>query len=357
MSSKIKQIFLFVLGLVFAFTITKNAFAFQTSSADGQSGNLSLSASQNINDNYFAFGNLVTLDGNVIGDLFTAGNQVDINGQFGNNIFAAANTMLIKGKISRDVFAAGATVTIDKDAVIDGDVSVAANAIVVNGEIKGTLRAAANTLAINGKVGKAVKANVSDLTINSGAIITGDVTYTSSNQAKIDPSATVSGQVEMKQPSSESEVQSNTAKISSFLLSLLSILLVGVVLLLIMPKKAQDLANLIKTRFWASLGVGFLTLIAVPVAIIILLAIFIGIPIALILLALYIFAIYIGKIFVGLAIGKLISKDEWSPIWAMTLGVIIISIICLVPYLGGLVGFVAMLLGLGSISFLLFTKK
>lgn len=358
MLGKFKKILCLALVLVFSFAIVKSTYAFETASVSNGSGDLLLSAGQAVNDNYFAFGNVVTLDGNISGDLFSAGNQLEVNGAVSNNAFIAGNNVVLKGKIDRDVFAVAASITVDKDAVIEGDFSVFANTIIINGQVKGNVRSGANALTINGIVGKNVYTSISNLTINSSASINGDVVYTSDNQAKIDPNAKISGQIEMKQATStKTETQSNAAKAGTFLLSLLSTLLVGVVLLLIMPKKSEEFANIIKTRFWASFGVGFLVLLLVPMAIILLFAIFIGIPLALILTALYIFAIYISTIFVGLTIGKLITHEKWSSIWAMTFGVVILSIVSFIPYLGGIFGFIIILLGLGSIGLSFFSKN
>jgi cytoskeletal protein CcmA (bactofilin family) len=358
MLGKFKVIFGLLFALVFSVVLTKSAFAFETATINNDSGNLLLSSGQAVNDNYFAFGNIVTLDGNVSGDLISAGNQVELNGEFSNNVVAAGSSVVLKGKVNRDLFVVAASVTIDKDAVVEGDFSAFASTIIINGKVNGNVRSGANALTVNGIVGKNIYTSVSNLTINSGALVNGGVTYTSDNQAEIDPNAKISGQVEMKQATkTQTETQSNTAKAGTFILSLLSVLLVGVVLLLIMPKKAEEFADIIKGRFWASFGTGFLVLLLVPMAIILLFAIFIGIPLALILIALYIFAIYVSTVFVGLTLGKLISHEKWSPIWAMTFGVIILSIISCIPYLGGIAGFIIILLGLGSIGLSFFSKK
>jgi len=352
----LKWTLVLLLFAVLTFVSAKPSLAFELGGTDQSSGNLSLSQGVSVNDNYFAFGNLINLNGNINGDLITAGNQLEINGEVDNNVFAAGSTVIVKGKVKRDVFIGAADVTIDKDAIIEGDLSVGANNLVVNGEIKGLVRAGVNTLNVNGKIGNGINASVENFMLGENANVSGDISYTSANGAKINSNSKITGKIEQKSISPKAQKESTSQKAGTMLISLLSALLVGVVLLSIMPKKSAEIYSLIKTKFWPSVGIGFLALIVIPIIVIALLVIFIGIPLALISLALYIFAIYATKIFVGLALGQLISGEKWAPIWAMTLGVFILSVIAMIPVLGGIISFAVVLVGLGAIA-LLFTKK
>ena len=285
------------------------------------------------------------------------GTAGSVGGTVDNNVFVAGNTITIKGYVSRDVFAAGSNVIITKDSVIDGNLYAGGNSLVIDGQVKGNVRAAAATLDINGQVDKSVYTNSSSLSIGSNAKIQGDVVYTSENEAKIDSSSVINGSIERKEPVVIKQETTKSQKAYSSIYSLLSALLLGVVLISLFPKKSQEISETIAKRFWPSLGVGFLTLIVVPMAMLMLLLILIGAPIALILFAVYLFLMYSAKIFAGLCFGNYISKSKWSPLWAMTLGVILISIIQMIPFIGPLATFVVILIGLGSITLLIFSKK
>jgi len=347
---------LFVCSLAI-FLSLETAFAFELSNTDQGSGNTVLSTGTTISDNYFSFGNVVNINGQIQGDLITAGNQLEINGDVGNNIFAAGNTVTIKGKIHRDVFVAGANIIIEKDAVIDGDLSVAASSLVVNGEVKGMLRAGVGTLNINGKIGKEINANVETFNINKDAIVIGDITYTSSKQANINNNAQIAGKVELKDIPTQTEKNPFREKMLSSFISLLSALLIGAILVSLLPKKMKDLTDLIRLKFWASFGAGFLVFFAIPMAALILLLILIGIPLALILMAIYFVMIYLSKIIIGLCIGRLVTRDAWAPIWSMTIGVLIYSVLSIIPVVGTLTVLVSIILGFGSIGLLIAGKK
>jgi hypothetical protein len=57
-------------------------------------------------------------------------------------------------------------------------------------------------------------------------------------------------------------------------------------------------------------GVGFMTLVAVPIAAIIIALTFIGLPLALITLVLYLIACYLAKIIVAAFVGRSVMKNS-----------------------------------------------
>jgi hypothetical protein len=80
----------------------------------------------------------------------------------------------------------------------------------------------------------------------------------------------------------------------------------------------------------------------------------IGLPISLMLCALYLAAIYLAKVWVGAFLGRMLlqtsgsTKGDWF--LGLLVGLLILTIVGFIPYLGGLVRFGVVCLGLGAFA-------
>ncbi len=94
--------------------------------------------------------------------------------------------------------------------------------------------------------------------------------------------------------------------------------------------------------------------VATPIALIIVGLTMIGLPLALIGLVLYLVALYLAKILTADLLGRsLLGWPEETPrraLPALALGLALLLVAGLIPWLGDLVGFVALLLGLGLLA-------
>ena len=132
------------------------------------------------------------------------------------------------------------------------------------------------------------------------------------------------------------------------------IFVLGIIIILLAPKRVKAVTESIRTRPWASLGWGVLILIATPIAAGIACITIIGLPLGLIALTLYTIAIYITQLFVGLLIGQLIIgsfravKSKAALNGALALGLAILSLLRLIPYLDFFIGLATVLFGLGA---------
>jgi hypothetical protein len=80
----------------------------------------------------------------------------------------------------------------------------------------------------------------------------------------------------------------------------------------------------------------------------------VGFPISLMLLVVYLTAVYLAKIWVGAFLGWLLlkpaggTKGDW--VLGLLVGLLIITIVGYIPYLGGLVRLGVVCLGLGAFA-------
>ena len=109
---------------------------------------------------------------------------------------------------------------------------------------------------------------------------------------------------------------------------------------------------------WRSLGLGFAVLAGVPVAIIMIAITLVGLPASLMLLMFYLVAIYLAKLWVGAFLGQMllkptgVTKSDW--LLGLLVGLLILTIVRFIPYLGGLVHWGVVCLGLGAFAWQLY---
>src|SRR6266536_977752 len=93
-------------------------------------------------------------------------------------------------------------------------------------------------------------------------------------------------------------------------------------------------------------------LAGVPVVMVVAAITLIGIPISLMLFAVYLAGIYLAKVWVGAFLGRMllkssgVTKSDW--LLGLLVGLSILSMVGFIPYLGGLVRFGAVCMGLGA---------
>lgn len=340
---KVLLLMLVVLANVFLFSKT-SATDFITPQDDNTSGNVSLS--RNFGGNLFAVGNQVDISSNVEGDVFTFGNIIDFKGIITNNLFTAGNTIDINSTVNKDVFAAGSDIKISEQAIINGNLYLGSGTAEIAGTVKGNVYSSTGTLNISGKVLGDINSRTGQISLMPTAAISGKISYTSNEDIKISSGAIYQAIEKKAIPVSNNKVKD---QIFGKIFSLLMTLLVGALVIHLFGKKVKEIDKMIKDNFWGTLLGGFLSLILVPIICVILFALVIGVHLGLILLGIYSLAIYLTSIVVGLRLGNWIFREKKSPLMAMTLGLIVINMLSFIPVINGIISFLILCLGLGSI--------
>ncbi|MBW3001280.1 hypothetical protein KY341_05365, partial [Candidatus Woesearchaeota archaeon] len=137
----------------------------------------------------------------------------------------------------------------------------------------------------------------------------------------------------------------------------IALLVISIIIVLLFPTTSNTLAQSIRKKFWKSLLFGLIALIVVPIASLIIAITVIGLPVALVILVLYFVALYISKIFAALWLGKLVLRKQKNLILPIIVGIVIYAILVNIPFIGGWVRFIAILLGLGAMTLMIFRKK
>lgn len=306
-----------------------------------------------VNGDLWAFGNTITVNGEVNGSIVAVGQTVNINGNVGHAVRLAGEKVNISGNVSGDLIVFASEANISSQAKIGGDFLFGAGTVRIEGLIGRNAKGGGGEVTISNAVGGNAELSVENLTLTSTANIQGNLTYTGKNEADIQAGAKVGGKTihnmpEVKKPAPFSGIG---GKILGFLMAFVT----GLIIVLIAPGRSASAADSIRNKPWASLGWGAVILFATPIAAILVCFTVIGIPVGLIALVLYAIAVYISQVFVSLFIGRWIigrfreTDSKAIMVGALASGLVIITILKLIPFLGFWIGLAVALFGLGAV--------
>jgi len=307
-----------------------------------------------VNGDIFGIGQEITISGTVNGGVTLVGETLTLNGQVAHGARLAGETINVNSSIGRDIAAAGATLKVGGTAEIAGDLVLGFGTAYINGHVNGNIKGGGGEVTITNGVGGNVDLAVDKLTITSAANIEGDLVYTSENEASIQSGAQLGGSTTHNVPEKPAE-PSPFSVARGKLLGFLMILVIGIIVILLATERVSAMADSIRNKPWPSLGWGALVLFVTPIAALIVICTIIGLPLGLIALALWGIAIYLSQIPVGFLIGRLIIRRNGEiesrglMIGALALGLVILLVLGLIPYIGWLVMLLTIMFGLGSL--------
>jgi cytoskeletal protein CcmA (bactofilin family) len=317
-----------------------------------------IKSSATIKGDFFSASYRLVQSGIVEGSVIAFAKDVDISGQVNGSVSGFGQNINVNGKVNRNFIGFFSALNIKPDADIEGDVTALGGELTLDGKIGKGLRGSVGTLIISGIVNGDVSVKADKIILMPTAKILGDFKYKSKKQAKIESGASVSGQTfwtkeEAKKEKKPKDVLTLKSLITEILF-LLALMITGIVLTLIFKKNAYQAKRAVTASFLKSLGWGFVFMVCIPIAIIILIVTILGIPIAIISLFAYAVLIYIAKLPVATALGEKIIKafgkqGEPSLIPSMLLGLIILTILLNIPYLEWLIYFIVLFTGFGAI--------
>ena len=127
----------------------------------------------------------------------------------------------------------------------------------------------------------------------------------------------------------------------------------GLILLLVFPRLRSagfpDLVSVLKSG-----GIGFLIVVATPIAALIVAITLIGFPVAVVGFMAWLLGMYLAKIIIANFIGRTLLASSGERMSSVALGLIVGLVLLFVainlPYIGGLVHFILILVGFGALA-------
>ncbi len=311
-----------------------------------------------VNGDVYAAGGQILVEGTINGDLLAAGGIVTISGTVSQDVRLVGGQTTLDGRIGRNVTIASGTVDITNAAEIGGSLVAAGGTVRVSAPVGGDAKLAAGTVTISDRIAGNLEAAVGVLRLTSNAVVTGDLTYWSQARASIDKQAQIGGAVtrgefpEHWAPSAGGMLAALVGlKLLLVMTSFVSTLALGLLFLHFYPHAMQTAVSHLTERPLASLGLGFLALIATPLIAMFLGMTIVGLPLAVIVVAWLLIVMYMGRIFVihwaGCRVFAWFGKEA-SERWAFVTGLAIYSVMTLIPFLGELLITFVVLFGLGT---------
>ncbi|MFB3764277.1 MAG: hypothetical protein ACE14P_03405 [Methanotrichaceae archaeon] len=291
-------------------------------------------------------GQVISIDSPINDDIFAAGNIVNINAPV-NSAVVAGGTLNINAPVKGDVFVAGGQVTINSD--IGGKVVTAGGNVNLGGNIGTNLVAAGGSVDI--LPGKAIgrDALISAGNVINAGKISGNLTVYASN-FRNNGSA---GRVEFHRTEAEGVRPRGGFNFFGVLMAI-GYFILGLIMLRYIPGIFADLDREIKTSTAVRTIIGFVAIIVSIIVIFIIAITVVGLPIAVIMGLLFIASLMLTGIFVSFSLGRWIGGRmnlKYSDMGLFVIGFVILNILFLLPYIGGLIGLISLSLGYGAILY------
>jgi hypothetical protein len=326
-----------------------------------------------IEGDLFAAGCSVNVEHPVKGDAAIAGGHISVNSAIGDDLRAAGGQVTVNGKVGGETMLAGGRINVDNNADIQGQLWAAGGNITLGGKYAKGIKAYGKNISVTGEVNGNTRLTAESIEILPSAKINGTLTYTSREELKIDP-AQVTGVVTRtaapkdwqgwdkdKSMGDRNWVRHGTSFRPFLLLGLIA---AAAVFILLFPNATRGAQQEVGAAPWKSLGLGAAMLFTLPPIAILLMITVIGIPLAFALMALYPVLLLVGYLTTALYIGDraatALKKDTTSAIGMRigfaALALLTLALIRLIPVVGSITFFAALLIGMGAWSLHLYHR-
>ena len=326
----------------------------ETVNDDLYAGAGTISISGTVNGNAIAGGGTITVSGNVTGDLILGGGTINVTGRVGGSIIAAGGNLTLNGPVAKDIVVTGGTIDIPSGGTIGRDLVVAGGSTTVSAPIARRVRMSAGSLTLRSKVGGDVTGQVDHLKLD-GAQVAGNLDYTSDNPVGLVNGARVAGTTTRHTPADRGGRAGNA--VVRWLQGLVGIFALGLLLILLLPALSARAVDTERAQPWASLGIGAAICIITPIValIVFIVGIFIGgWWLGLLLIPIWILALALGYVASGFLLGRLIFAQlgwgQYHDALKLLGGLLVLSIVVIIPVLGWLVGLAALVFGTGALA-------
>jgi cytoskeletal protein CcmA (bactofilin family) len=291
------------------------------------------------------------IEGHVTGDVIAFAQMLRVNGKVDGNIRSFTNTTLINGNVAKNLLTFAETVTVDHPGKVGGSVTTFVNTLTIDGAVGRDVLAFVGETAISGNIGGGIQAQGNTLRFNSGAQVNGPVKFKGNKPPEVSSGAKLATPVAFTHLEHHKRYQDAGFYVWRVIWTA-AVILFGLVLFLLLPNFARATVDSAE-RYGASFGLGVLVLFGVPIAAFIACITVVGMMIGISTFILWMTTLFCAQIVVGTIVGQWLmghTRETWQLIGRMVVGVIILRVVEMIPFLGGWVRFAVLLWGMGAIS-------
>ena len=307
-----------------------------------------------VNGDVLAFGGTVEVRGTVKGDLVSFAKRIVVSGTVEGNIYNCSNSLDLDGQVGHSLYGLMQSLRVNDRGRVGEGMVVGAGDVSLEGDVTRSVTLYAGTADVSGSVGRELTMAGDNLTLTNTARVGGNLSARVRHlrNVHIAEGATITGTRDI-----QVRVRENRFKHPIFYFFaavwLAASMLVGWLILILFPGFFQASTHAVGSG-WRSLVLGLAVLAGVPMAMILLAITLVGLPASLMLLMAYLAAIYLAKIWVGAFLGQVLLKptgatrSDWM--LGLLIGLLILTVVRFIPYLGTLVHFGVICLGLGAFA-------
>ena len=332
-------------------------------------GDFVLAAGETLDDSLVAGAERVIIEGTVTGDVIAGGGRVvirgvvhgnliawaqytDVTGDVGGSLFVSGQDVTVQGSVGGGVYAFGQYLRVLEGGRVAGSISSSTQMLTVDGVVERDVLAGAYRVDIGGAVRRNVTAQAGRVSVGPRGRVDGTLTARvgAPEDLQIDPGASLAAEPEVRLWSGDSSPSRYLT--GSFYLWqavwLFAAFVTGWLLARLAPGatavRFEDPAAALRT-----LGVGFLCVVATPVAAVIAGVTLVGLPLALVAFGVWALGIYLAKIPVAFLLGRTIlgARDPGGPAPALLVGLLAVFIAVNLPFVGWIVNLALTLVGVG----------
>jgi cytoskeletal protein CcmA (bactofilin family) len=348
-------------------------------------GRVTVSRNETIDGTLIAAGDTVNIDGTVNGDLVVSGRSVNVRGRvkgdvlclakaldFGGNaegnLYGLTQSFDLRGTVERNIYTlVHEALLIDNSGRVGGDVIAGTTNGRFEGAVGRDVLLFAGDAHVEGGVGRDFQAYVGDITLSPPGGVGGNLVLfvRDKDHVHLDPGVTIAGKTDIQIRKAEPSRYATPKFYFWEAVKLVAALITGLLIAWLFPalfRTSLDRPGALTAlaglhagpegrALLKAAGVGFLVLVATPVAVVILAFTLVGLPIAILTLFTWLAGLYLAKVFVGALVGQGILKSQAggppSLALSLLLGLFIVFVAIDAPYVGGWLNFLVILLGLG----------
>lgn len=306
-----------------------------------------VTVSGTVEGNVLAIARRIEITGNVGGTVIAAGQSVTISGKVAGSVISAASMVTLSGEVARNFIAGGGNVELMKAALVGGNVAAGAGEVVIDNDIQKDVFAGAGMLSLRGSARNVTFAGA-NVSLMPSARVGGDFTahVEKEGNVRVDPGATIAG---MKRIELRPKAPSQYTRVGYYFWQIVRVItafITGLIVFRLAPWLAPT--RVASGLDWLKAGgLGFVALVSIPIAAIIVACTVVGIPLALASVVLWLAGIYMAKIMVAEFVGRTLFKK--SSATSLLAGLALVIVAVNLPIVGTVISFVLYLLGVGAI--------
>jgi hypothetical protein len=307
----------------------------------------------------------------VKGDLVVAGGEVSVGGAIGDDLYAAGGSVQFDALVNGNARVAGGEITVGPATIVAGGLSLTGGQVEFDGVAQEYLQASGGSVHLDGEVVGDAEVSAKELLIGPNARIGGRLVYHGPSEPTVSEGAVISGGLEFHESDAGRYFQEERPAVHDAATGLgaflwfVGVFVAGALFVLLLPGFTSESAAAIGRKPLPSLGLGLAILLCVPFVAVVLLITIIGIPVALLLISLYVLVLLLGWIVAALFVAQrgLAVLRPGQPVtrgWqllALLLGLAALWLLRQIPFVGGWIGFIALLAGIGAMAWRAFNSR